>query len=141
MEDYPSVLKQLQNASQASAKIISEISKGNDVFVSSEVENERKQICYNCTYYDSGQKRCRQCGCMIHAKIRFTTERCPLNFWESKKNTIPKKKKEEVQEKQILSHTLGPDTPKPPTNPEEGEIYNFKGFKWQFVNGEWKFIV
>lgn len=143
-QDYPSVLKQLQNATAASAKIIAEVSQGKNVFVSQEVENHRKQTCYNCPYYDSQQKRCRQCGCLIHAKIRFITERCPLNYWESEKHSDlqkPSKEEKNEEERTILSHTLGPDTPVPPPNPKEGEIYNFKGFKWQFIDDEWKFIV
>jgi hypothetical protein len=142
MEEYPSVLEQIKNASQASAKVIAEVSKGKNVFVSKEVENQRKQICHNCNYYDESQKRCRQCGCPIYTKIRFITERCPLNYWESEKHNFSEEEEiSEIKEKVILSHTLGPDTPTPPDNPKEGEIYNFKGFQWQFIDDEWKFVV
>lgn len=143
-QEYPSVLQQLQNATKASAKVIAEVSKGKSVFVPEEIENERKQICYACTYYDAQQKRCRQCGCPIHTKIKFRTERCPLNYWESKKTDSAQEEQEEPKEQKekiILKHTLGPDTPTPPDNPSEGEIYVFKGFRWQFINNEWKFLI
>lgn len=53
--------------------------------VTDEVFNERKSICAGCEFWDSkalsGTGRCRICGCSTWAKLRMSTESCPLNKW------------------------------------------------------------
>lgn len=51
-----------------------------------EAEVERRmEICKPCNQYDAagfgGAGRCLNCGCMIPAKLRLATERCPLAKW------------------------------------------------------------
>ena len=49
------------------------------VFLSSEEERKRFDICLSCQYYESG--RCSQCGCFMKVKVKFSTSKCPVGLW------------------------------------------------------------
>lgn len=40
---------------------------------------ERAEICADCQW--SNLNICRQCGCIISAKVRSKIEKCPINKW------------------------------------------------------------
>jgi hypothetical protein len=48
---------------------------------------ERTGICKACPEWDSsalgGTGRCAKCGCSTWAKLRMSTESCPLGKWEA----------------------------------------------------------
>ena len=52
---------------------------------SKEELNERLAICHSCEFWDSkrfgGTGRCMKCGCSTWAKIRLSTEKCPIGKW------------------------------------------------------------
>lgn len=78
---YPSLLVQAGNAVQAAAKTAVAAVRGEPVFVSEEVLNDRLDICYSCDYWDANWKRCALCGCSTYAKTRLATEACPAGKW------------------------------------------------------------
>ena len=52
-----------------------------------EILATREAICRACPEWDAaalnGTGRCRICKCSTWAKLRMSTERCPLGKWES----------------------------------------------------------
>ena len=45
------------------------------------VKEERIKICESCEHYDSESKRCSECGCFVHIKAGWASEKCPLDKW------------------------------------------------------------
>lgn len=48
-------------------------------------KENRKQICDSCEYKKEEFKTliqiCSKCGCVIEAKIRISSQSCPINKW------------------------------------------------------------
>jgi hypothetical protein len=44
-----------------------------------ETVKQRTATCRACDRLDG--LRCKECGCMIAAKVRLATDKCPLNKW------------------------------------------------------------
>ena len=38
-------------------------------------------ICKKCEHYSPRQVRCKQCGCWLTQKIKFTNSKCPIERW------------------------------------------------------------
>ena len=74
--EYPSRKEQLKNLIETTGKVIR-----NPRLVNDEEFNRRKSVCNTCRYFDRKQNRCKKCGCMLKAKVRFKTAKCPLNKW------------------------------------------------------------
>ena len=51
--------------------------------VSEHVKQERIKICEGCEYYTE-DKRCSECGCFVHIKAGWASEKCPLDKWDMK---------------------------------------------------------
>jgi hypothetical protein len=53
--------------------------------VTPEILSERLEICKDCEFWDragfAGTGSCRKCGCSTQAKLRMTTEKCPIGKW------------------------------------------------------------
>jgi hypothetical protein len=73
-----------QMAAKVTSSALSWVKGGFALTPAAQVE-ERMAICKPCNYYDAdgfgGSGRCLNCGCLIPAKIRLATERCPLSKW------------------------------------------------------------
>ena len=41
----------------------------------------RRGICDGCEYLDPRQNRCTKCGCLLMAKLRAKSARCPIGKW------------------------------------------------------------
>lgn len=41
--------------------------------------NKRKELCLSCDRYDFGV--CSDCGCFCAAKVKLTSEKCPIGKW------------------------------------------------------------
>ena len=50
-----------------------------DVFASPGLTLARTQICEACD--KRFLRNCKECGCIIDAKVKFTESSCPLNKW------------------------------------------------------------
>lgn len=52
----------------------------------------RKEICKSCDQWDASALnntgRCKKCGCSTWAKLRMSTERCPIGKWEAVEKTL-----------------------------------------------------
>ena len=52
----------------------------------------RKEICKSCDQWDASALnntgRCKKCGCSTCAKLRMSTERCPIGKWEAVEKTL-----------------------------------------------------
>ena len=42
-------------------------------------ERSRKGHCDRCKYNDWGM--CTKCGCYLHAKVKISKEKCPIELW------------------------------------------------------------
>jgi hypothetical protein len=42
----------------------------------------RLQICTQCDSLQKSIYRCKECGCIMPAKAKFTASSCPLNKWK-----------------------------------------------------------
>jgi hypothetical protein len=49
------------------------------------VRKARQAVCDACPLYDAVQRRCRQCGCAMSAKVYIAADQCPLDppKWEA----------------------------------------------------------
>ncbi len=52
-----------------------------ELVVSEKVYNQRLEICESCSYFDTKQHSCMECGCFIPSKAKSILESCPLNKW------------------------------------------------------------
>lgn len=50
-------------------------------FASKEIAQQRYDICKSCSEFSSPLKICKQCYCLVLAKVRFHYTACPLNKW------------------------------------------------------------
>lgn len=46
-----------------------------------EIANERLNICLSCDRLIKLTKQCRECGCIMPAKVRIENATCPLSKW------------------------------------------------------------
>lgn len=60
--------------------------------VEKEVIEKRKETCRGCDFWDSSSfnntGKCIKCGCSTWAKLRMSTERCPIGKWEAVEKTL-----------------------------------------------------
>lgn len=72
----PSMLKQVSNfLTDAVVVSLSGLDR-----VSERARSERLGICEKCPLHEDG--RCLACGCSSRVKSEFSSEQCPLKFWE-----------------------------------------------------------
>jgi len=51
--------------------------------VSDELAVERLSICQNCPSYKKRLKQCKECGCIMPAKVKLPNAFCPLGKWSA----------------------------------------------------------
>lgn len=51
--------------------------------VSDEVYVKRLAVCNSCELYNIMRNTCDNCGCFLHIKARWATEKCPIDKWSS----------------------------------------------------------
>lgn len=52
-------------------------------FVSSEVSDERYNICKSCDQFNETVRTCKQCGCFMPTKTTISRARCPIGKWHA----------------------------------------------------------
>lgn len=77
-DEFPSLLQQGKNLISSLKDIISE----DDILVSYEIQHNRMNICKMCDRYSERRKRCKECGCFLEAKTKFSSSKCPLDKWK-----------------------------------------------------------
>jgi len=54
--------------------------------VSDEIANSRLAICIECPRYRKRIKQCKECGCIMTAKVVLPNAFCPLGKWDRVEN-------------------------------------------------------
>lgn len=85
--EYPSLPEQGKNLASFAFDIVKKALQSEALLVSDEIKENRMQICRECDHYDSEQIRCKECGCMLEYKTRFSLDSCPLKKWEESSDT------------------------------------------------------
>ena len=81
LNDEPSNLEKAKNCSKTAYDIIKGFVSKGYLLVPEEVKNARIDICRECNRFDESRHVCRECGCFLVNKVKFTASRCPLNYW------------------------------------------------------------
>jgi len=85
-EQFPSINEQGKNLAKFTFEVVKnviDISPSNNtrLILSEEEQKQRLDVCKKCEYYSVRQNRCRQCGCYMNAKVKFTASQCPIQKW------------------------------------------------------------
>jgi len=80
--EYRTAKEKLGKAFKAFGRAAVAVAKGQNLAVSPEVYEQRKAVCVSCKSYNDVEDKCSECGCRaIAAKLKLTTERCPIDLW------------------------------------------------------------
>jgi len=84
-EEFPSIKEQGKNLAKFTIQVVKDsvldLSAPTNMFASDELKEERMSICKKCEYYSARQVRCKQCGCWLVQKVKFTSSTCPIERW------------------------------------------------------------
>lgn len=80
-DEYPDFWSQMQNFQEFLKDVGQGVKEGNAILVSPEKRQQREDLCNECTFYNKEAKRCRECGCFMEVKWKFTKSECPINMW------------------------------------------------------------
>ena len=85
-EEFPSIKEQGKNLAKFTIQVVKDSvvdigSAPTNLFASKELKEERMSICKKCEYYSARQVRCKQCGCWLVQKVKFTSSTCPIEKW------------------------------------------------------------
>lgn len=78
---YPPMNEQTRNLALSVLQQMKDTASTGQVIASQEVQQQRREVCYACEYYDAEQHRCKDCGCMLSVKISMSANSCPKNKW------------------------------------------------------------
>ena len=84
-EEFPSIKEQGKNLAKFTIQVVKDsvldLSAPTNMFASDELKEERMNICKKCEHYSARQIRCKQCGCWLVQKVKFTSSTCPIEKW------------------------------------------------------------
>lgn len=81
-KQWPSFMQMVNNLTRDMVRSAKRAQRQLPVIAPATVGAERMAICRDCRYLEENT-RCRQCGCMMAAKVRVAASRCPLGKWEA----------------------------------------------------------
>ena len=81
MTDEPSNIEKAKIFSKTAYDIIKGFVSTGTLLVPKEIKKARIDICRECNRFDEDRHLCRECGCFLVNKVKFTAARCPLNYW------------------------------------------------------------
>lgn len=81
MSEFPSFSDQAQNLTKLIQDVILDAVKGNQIFSSDEIQQQRMTVCKVCEYYHEEQVRCKECGCFLEDKTSYSAAVCPVGKW------------------------------------------------------------
>jgi len=81
MNDEPSLPDQAKNITKTAYDIVKGFVFNGMLIVPPEVKKARIDICRECNRFDEDRHLCRECGCFLVNKVRFTASSCPLQYW------------------------------------------------------------
>ena len=146
--EYPSLPEMGSNLAKFAFELLQKSMKGDVLWVSDEIANERLNICKGCEYYDPNQNRCLHCGCFLEHKVKWSLDSCPINKWACSDDAWMNGKFEEV-----YNHVkLGTDpqitfnhnyTSEKPNFPNEnttpiGFVHVENDMMWKFTGNSWE---
>ena len=82
-DKFPSKLDMIRSAAKQLYYSAKSAKRGLPVFVSSDVAQERFEICNDCDMFDKKTTRCKECGCFMKIKINLADVKCPIDKWDS----------------------------------------------------------
>ena len=53
--------------------------------VETTIADERFAVCKACDRYVAGTHQCRECGCIMNAKVKLPNASCPLGKWDAQR--------------------------------------------------------
>ena len=77
----PSLPEKAANLSKTAYDIVKGFVFDGTLLVPDEVKKARIDICRDCNRFDPDRHLCKECGCFLVNKVKFTASRCPLNYW------------------------------------------------------------
>jgi len=84
----PSFDDKTKNFLRSATSVIQSMLRGNELFCTTEVREEREEICNGCEMKDQMRGMCLSCGCALKYKIPFASAECPLRKWQMDTGTI-----------------------------------------------------
>ena len=81
MSDEPSNIEKAKIFSKTAYDIIKGFVNTGTLLVPKEIKKARIDICRECNRFDADRHLCRECGCFLVNKVKFTASRCHLNYW------------------------------------------------------------
>ena len=74
--EYPTLSQQAKNLALTARQVAR-----NPKIASSDLYEQRMEICRACDFFDQQQVRCRKCGCRLKGKAKFEGAKCPIQKW------------------------------------------------------------
>ena len=81
-QDLPSISEQGKNLAKFTFEMVQDaVTLTGNPFVEKDTYKERLKICATCEHFILKNKRCKQCGCFMESKAKFTIAKCPIQKW------------------------------------------------------------
>ena len=84
----PSIDEKTRNFLKSATAVVQSIMRGEQLFCTTEIREERQKICEGCEMRNPMQNTCLSCGCQLQYKIPFAASECPLQKWGMDSATI-----------------------------------------------------
>tara|TARA_B100000927_G_scaffold273501_1_gene251987 strand:+ start:911 stop:1156 length:246 start_codon:yes stop_codon:yes gene_type:complete len=81
MTEEPSIPEQAKNITRTAYDIVKGFVFDGTLIAPDVVKKARIDICRDCNRFDPDHARCRECGCFMPTKVKFSAARCPLRLW------------------------------------------------------------
>lgn len=75
--EMPSLIQQATNFTKSTIKHVTTGAKNADM----NLQQQRLDICNDCSFYDKENDRCKKCGCFLKVKTKWLSSQCPLKKW------------------------------------------------------------
>ena len=76
------------NFLRSATAVVQSLARGEQLFCTNEIRDERQKICQGCEMRNPMQNTCLSCGCNLAMKIPFAAMECPLQKWGMDQETI-----------------------------------------------------
>ena len=86
--EEPSIDIKAKNFLKSATAVVQSIARGEQLFCTTEIREERQKICEGCEMRNPMQNICLSCGCNLAMKIPFAAMECPLEKWGMDNDTI-----------------------------------------------------
>lgn len=82
MTQEPSLPELAKNLSKTTFDIVKGfVFDGHTLLVPEEVKKARMEICQACIHFNAEEVKCRECGCYLNQKTKFSDAHCPHELW------------------------------------------------------------